>query len=154
MVRTASTSLITAAILFIPRICHGQTSGPRPTYAEVAHHLAQTIRPEYANGLFCGDVALVLKYGSPEEAERLSRLVLNVPTHIVRANVLEARENWILVSSPDGNTPPFGVFRFEFKEPLSILPSPGQKITLSGTYSSYTRNPLLITMTNSSISLR
>jgi hypothetical protein len=34
------------------------------------------------------------------------------------------------------------------KEPLKTIPAAGDKITVDGTYSSYTSSPLMITMTD------
>jgi len=37
------------------------------------------------------------------------------------------------------------------KEPLKTIPQPGDKITVDGTYDSYTASPLMITMTDGSV---
>jgi hypothetical protein len=42
-------------------------------------------------------------------------------------------------------------FTFTMKEPLKTVPAVGSKITLDGTYASYTQSPLMITMSDSSI---
>jgi hypothetical protein len=42
-------------------------------------------------------------------------------------------------------------FTFKMKEPLKTLPTVGDKITLSGTYDSYTQTPLMITMTDGAV---
>jgi hypothetical protein len=42
-------------------------------------------------------------------------------------------------------------FTFTMKEPLKEVPTVGAKITLTGTYDSYTPSPLMITMTNAEV---
>jgi hypothetical protein len=37
------------------------------------------------------------------------------------------------------------------KEPLKTIPQPGDKITVDGTYDSYTASPLMITMSNGTV---
>ncbi len=42
-------------------------------------------------------------------------------------------------------------FTFTMKEPLKTVPAVGDKVTLDGTYASYTSSPLMITMSDASI---
>jgi len=42
-------------------------------------------------------------------------------------------------------------FVFNFKEPLKKIPEKDTKVTLSGTYDSYTKDPLQIIMSDSAV---
>ena len=42
-------------------------------------------------------------------------------------------------------------FTFNMKEPLKTVPAVGSKVTLDGTYASYTQSPLMITMSDGSV---
>jgi len=42
-------------------------------------------------------------------------------------------------------------FTFNFATPLKTVPDVGGKITLDGTYASYTQTPLMITMSDASV---
>jgi hypothetical protein len=44
--------------------------------------------------------------------------------------------------------PPVADFTFNMKEPLKTVPAVGDKVTLEGTYASYTSTPLMITMSD------
>jgi hypothetical protein len=53
------------------------------------------------------------------------------------ATVFEAGQNFIRVSWDDGFNS--GAFKFNFDMPLSAIPKVGQKVSINGTYSSYSR---------------
>jgi len=57
--------------------------------------------------------------------------------------VLEVSDDAVASKTPD--------FTVNLKEPLKTIPQPGDKITVDGTYDSYTASPLMITMTDGSI---
>ena len=42
-------------------------------------------------------------------------------------------------------------FTFQMKEPLKTVPAVGSKITISGTYASFTPSPIMITMSDSEV---
>jgi hypothetical protein len=42
-------------------------------------------------------------------------------------------------------------FTFNMKEPLKTIPTVGSKITISGTYASYTPSPIMITMSDAEV---
>ena len=42
-------------------------------------------------------------------------------------------------------------FTFNMTEPLKVVPKPGDKIKLQGTYASYTSSPVMVTMSDSSV---
>jgi hypothetical protein len=96
------------------------------------------------------DVALILKCGTPQEAEELFTDVRDAPIKLVGATVVEADQNVIRVTWDDGFKPSLAPFHFNFDLPLTAIPHPGDKIDIVGTYSSYSREPFRITMKNSS----
>ena len=57
--------------------------------------------------------------------------------------VLEVSDDAVASKTPD--------FTVNLKEPLKTIPQPGDKITVDGTYDSYTGSPLMITMTDGSV---
>jgi hypothetical protein len=57
--------------------------------------------------------------------------------------VLEVSDDAVASKTPD--------FTVNLKEPLKTIPQPGDKITVDGTYDSYTASPLMITMTDGSV---
>jgi hypothetical protein len=143
-------SVLTTAILFVtPGLCHSQRTGTRPSNAEMVHNLMQKVRPEDRYRMAFGDVEFVLKYGSPEQSETFFASIVNKPIEMRGATVVDAGKDWIRIAWDDGFTPSLQAFRFEFPEPLASLPISGQKVNLRGTYRSYSKDPLLITVTNS-----
>jgi hypothetical protein len=57
----------------------------------------------------------------------------------------------VLMVSDDAVASKTPDFTVNLKEPLKTIPEPGAKITVDGTYDSYTGSPLMITMTDGSI---
>jgi hypothetical protein len=56
---------------------------------------------------------------------------------------LEVSDDAVASKTPD--------FTVNLKEPVKTIPQPGDKITVQGTYDSYTASPLMITMSDGSI---
>jgi hypothetical protein len=121
-----------------------------PTVAEAAHHVMLTTTHERRRYLIPADVGLILKCGTPQEAEELFTDVRDTPTKLVGVTVVEADQHVIRVTWEDGFKPGLAPFHFYFDLPLTAIPNPGDKIDIIGTYSSYTRDPFRITMKNSS----
>ena len=66
---------------------------------------------------------------------------------IPNAQVIEATASQLKVAvSDDAVQGKVADFSFNMKEPLKVVPAVGAKVTLSGTYASYTQSPLLIIM--------
>jgi hypothetical protein len=79
--------------------------------------------------------------------------VRNTSIQMVGATVAEADHDAIRVSWDDGFHPNLAAFRFNFDKPIDTIPHPGDKIQISGTYSSYSYEPFRINMTNPSFAL-
>ncbi len=54
----------------------------------------------------------------------------------------------VLIVSDDAVQSKTPDFTFNMKEPLKVIPAPGSKVTVDGTYASYTASPLMITMSD------
>lgn len=132
-------------------------SGPKKSSisaAEIAHGALVQMSPDGWNKFAAGDVEFILRCGTQEDADRLFAVLHNTSMQMGEVAVQEANQNAIRVVWHDGNHPALGAFRFEFDKPISLPPSPGEKVIISGTYSSYSRAPFRINMTNAAFTLR
>jgi len=87
---------------------------------------------------------------APKPEDLVANLVSTTPdlgVTVVSATdsqlVLEVSDDAVASKTPD--------FTVNLKEPLKTIPQPGDKITVDGTYDSYTASPLMITMSDGSI---
>ena len=119
------------------------------TFAEAAHHAMMETPPTERRKLYWGDVELILRCGTQQDATQLFAAVRKETVRMNRATVFAADQNDVRVSGDDGFDS--GAFRFNFDRPLPVVPKPGQKVTISGAYSSYSRDPFQINLTNSSL---
>jgi hypothetical protein len=156
--RVASLVLCTACLLLGMRsyaqsdLCSARATNPdarrRPlTAAEVAHHALRVTPLDERRNIYWGDVEFVLRCGTPQDAAELFDAVRNEPVRMQGATVFEEGQHFIRVSWDDGFNS--GGFQFNFDAPLSAIPKPGQKVSISGTYSSYSREPFRINFANS-----
>jgi hypothetical protein len=118
------------------------------TSAEIAHHALVMSTGEQRRKFYWGDVEFILRCGTQQDAAELFTAVRNESVRMNGATVFEAGQNFIRVSWDDGFTS--GSFKFNFDSLLSKIPKPGQKVLISGTYSSYSREPFRINLVNSS----
>ena len=121
------------------------------TSAEIVHHILLTTPPDQRHNLGFGDVELILRCGTQQDAAEFFAAVRNTSIQMVGATVVEADQHVIRVSwEGDGFKPHLVAFRFNFDSPLTAIPHPGEKILISGTYSSYSQEPFQINMMNPS----
>jgi hypothetical protein len=161
--RFAAPILLAATCFFVGIDCHAQdpcsgTVRPKSeemplTKAEQVHRILLTVPPEERPHLVFGDVEFILKCGTPQDAAEFFAAIRNTSAQMVGATVVEADQDFVRVSCDDGFKPNLGAFRFTFDKPLNLIPHPGDKIQISGTYSSYSREPFQINMTNPSFVL-
>jgi hypothetical protein len=161
---------IVAAILFsatcfsVGISCHAEDScsvrqapakpGEKPlTASELVHHVLFTTLPENRLRFGYGDVEVMLKCGTQEDAAAFFAWVRNTSVRMVGATVVEADQAVLRVSWDDGFKPNLAAFRFNFDKPLGATPHLGDKVIISGTYSSYSREPFQINLTNASFVL-
>jgi hypothetical protein len=120
------------------------------TFAEAAHLAFVTTSAANLNKLCWPDVVLILRCGTQQDATEVFAAVRNEYVRMLGATVFEASQNFVRVSWEDGFNSG-GLFRFNFDQPLSAIPKPGQKVLISGAYSSYSREPFQINLANSSV---
>lgn len=158
--RTSAAILLLATCFFVGFDCHAQdpcsqSVSTKPdekplTSAEFVHRLLVQTPPKERRLIYFGDVEYILKCGTQQDAAELFAAVRNTTVQMFGATVVEADQHVILVSWKDGFKPSLVAFRFNFDTPLTVIPHPGEKILISGTYLSYDREPFQIIMTNPS----
>lgn len=162
--RLAAASILSATLFSAATLCFSQSpcsdraitpnSYDKPlTSTELVHRIMLTTSSEDLHNLAFGDVEYILKCGTQQDAESLFAAIGNTSVKMVGATVVEANQNSIRVAWDDGFKPHLGTFWFDFEKPLTVIPMPGEKIIINGTYVSYTREPLQIVMTNPSFVL-
>ena len=124
------------------------TAAPKPEDL-VAQLVAST--PDLAT-LALGDKETALQYGKPEDAAKVFASVKGKEVSFPNVTVVSATDSQLVLEVSDdavaSKTPDFTV---NLKEPVKTIPQPGEKITVDGTYDSYTPSPLMITMSNGAI---
>jgi hypothetical protein len=102
--------------------------------------------------LALGDKETALQYGKPADAQKVFDSVKGKSVSFPGVTVVTATDSQLVLEVSDdavaSKTPDFTV---NLKEPLKTIPQPGDKITVDGTYDSYTSSPLMITMTGGTI---
>jgi hypothetical protein len=124
------------------------TAAPKPEDL-VASLVSST--PDLAT-LALGDKETALQYGKPDDAEKVFASVKGKSVTFPGVTVVTATESQLVLEVSDdavaSKTPDFTV---NLKEPLKTIPQPGEKLTVQGTYDSYTASPLMITMSDGSV---
>lgn len=113
------------------------TIKPAPSPADiVAQVIAST--PDLAT-LAVSDKEFILQNGKPEDAAKVWDTIKGKSVQLPDVTVVAATDTSIQASvSDDAVTSKTADFTFNMKEPLKTVPAPGTKVTLSGTYASYT----------------
>jgi len=130
----------------------GFTVTPAPKASDIAHQTV-TSTSDLAT-LALSDKEFILQNGTPEDAEKVFAAVKGKDVTVSDAVVAAATESSLKVAVSDDAvqaTPKVADFTFSMKEPLKTVPAVGDKITLTGTYDSYTQSPLMITMINGAV---
>ncbi len=123
----------------------GFTIAPAPSAADIVSNLIATT-PDLA-ALAISDKEYVLQNGKPADADKVFDTVKGKSVEIPGALVIEATAEQLKVAvSDDAVQGKVADFAFNMKEPLKVIPAVGAKVTLSGTYASYSQSPLLIVM--------
>lgn len=100
-----------------------------------------TAAPATASGTAC-----------PTNADKAFNSVKGKSVEFPDVQVVSATADKVMVAVSDdavqSKTPDF---EFDIKEPLKTIPAAGSKVTLTGTYASYTSSPLLIVMSDGAV---
>lgn len=124
---------------------------PAPTDADV---VTQTIAstPNLAT-LAISDKEYIMTYGTQDQADKVFATVKGKADKIPNATVISADADTLTVAySDDAVQAKTADFSFKMKTPLKTPPAVGSKVTVIGTFDSYTQKPLLISMTDGEIS--
>lgn len=113
------------------------TVKPAPSPADVVSQVIAST-PDLST-LAISDKEFILQNGKPEDAVKVWDTIKGKSVELPDVTVVSATENQIQAAvSDDAVQSKTADFTFNMKEPLKTVPTPGTKITLSGTYSSYT----------------
>lgn len=158
--RIVATFLLSGMCFFVGIHCyaqdpcairHASKPGEEPLAAsELVHRLLLQTPPEKRRQIAFGDVEAILKCGTQEDAAEFFAAVRNRSARMYNVAVAEAGQDFVRVSWDDGFNPNLRAFRFNFDQPVDVIPHPGDRVTISGTYSSYSRDPFQINLTNAS----
>jgi hypothetical protein len=125
---------------------------PAPKPADIVADLIATT-PDLAT-LAIGDKEYVLLNGKKEDADKVFDTIKGKSVEIPGAIVVAATADQLQVAVSDDSqatNPPVADFTFAMKEPLTKIPAVGDKVTVDGTYASYTQSPLMITMSDGAV---
>ncbi len=121
------------------------TITPAPKASDIAHQTV-TSTPDLAT-LALSDKEFILQNGTPEDADKVFAVIKGKSVEIPDAIVIEATDSVVKVAvSDDAVQSKAADFTFNMATPLKTVPAVGAKITLTGTYDSYTQSPAMITM--------
>ncbi len=114
------------------------TITPAPKASDIAH---QTVTSTSDLGtLALSDKEFILQNGTPEDAEKVFATVKGKTVEIPDATVISATDSVLTVAvSDDAVQSKTADFTFNMKEPLKTVPALGSKVTLTGTYNTYTQ---------------
>jgi hypothetical protein len=120
---------------------------PAPKPEDMVHSLITTT-PDLAT-LALGDKETALQYGTKEDADKVFDSIKGKSVEFPGVTVVSATaDQLVLMVSDDANTSKTPDFTVMMKEPLKAIPAAGDKVTVDGTYASYTASPLMITMSD------
>ena len=126
------------------------TAAPKPE--DMVKNLIATT-PDLAT-LALSDKEFVLQYGQQADADKVFDTIKGKTVEIPGAVVVAATADQLQVAVSDDAKqaqPKVADFTFAMKTPLATPPAVGAVVNVSGTYSSYTQTPLMITMTDGAV---
>jgi len=123
---------------------------PAPSPADIVSNLIATT-PDLA-ALAISDKEYVLQNGKKEDADKVFDTIKGKSVEFPDVTVVAATADQLQVAvSDDAVQSGTADFTFAMKEPLKTVPNPKDKITVSGTYDSYTQTPPMINMTDGAV---
>jgi hypothetical protein len=128
----------------------GFTIKPAPSPADiVAQVIAST--PDLAT-LAVSDKEFILANGKPEDAAKVWDTVKGKSVQFPDTTVVSVTDTALLVAvSDDAVQSKTADFTFQLAAPLKTPPVAGAKVTVTGTYASYTPSPIMITMSDGAV---
>jgi hypothetical protein len=136
----------------VPPASYASSITPAPTPASIVDDLMKSTT-DYGP-LALSDKEYVWQNGKKEDADKVFDSIKGKSVEIPGAVVVAATADQVQVAVSDDSqatNPPVADFTFAMKEPLTKIPAVGDKITIDGTYASYTQSPLMVSMSDGSI---
>jgi hypothetical protein len=128
----------------------GFTIKPAPKASDIAAQVIATT-PDLAT-LAVSDKEFILVNGKPEDAAKVWDTVKGKSVQFPDTLVIAVTDTAIQVAvSDDAVQSKTADFTFQLAAPLKTPPAVGAKVTVSGTYASYTPSPIMITMSDGAI---
>ncbi|MEG9436263.1 hypothetical protein JAO29_08805 [Edaphobacter sp. HDX4] len=126
------------------------TITPAPKPADIVKQVIAST-PDLAT-LAVSDKEFILQNGTPEDAAKVWDTIKGKTVQFPDATVVSATDNSLVLSvSDDAVQSKTADFTVNLTAPLKTTPAPGDKVTVNGTYDSFTPNPIMITMINGSV---
>ena len=120
---------------------------PAPSPADIVADVIKST-PDLST-LAIGDKEFILANGKPEDAAKVWETLKGKAVQIPDVVVVSVTDTSLTGSvSDDSVQAKTADFTFTLKEPIKTPPAVGAKVSMTGTYDSYTPNPLMITMTD------
>ena len=123
---------------------------PAPSPADIVSNLIATT-PDLAS-LAISDKEYVLQNGKPADADKVFETIKGKSVEFPDVLVIAATADQLQVAvSEDAVQSGTADFTFAMKAPLTTVPAVKSKVTITGTYASYTQSPLMITMSDGAV---
>lgn len=141
---------VTAAVATNLNPPAGFTIKPAPSPADiVAQVIAST--PDLST-LAVSDKEFILANGKPEDAAKVWDTVKGKAVQFPDVTVVSVTDTALQVSvSDDAVQSKTADFTFQLAAPLKTPPAVGAKVTVTGTYASFTPSPIMITMSDGAV---
>lgn len=141
---------VTAAVATNLNPPAGFTIKPAPSPADIVKQVIATT-PDLST-LAISDKEFILQNGSPDDAAKVWDTVKGKSVQIPDATVVVVSDTALQVAvSDDAVQSKTADFTFQLAAPLKTPPAVGDKVTVTGTYASYTPNPIMITMSDGAL---
>lgn len=128
----------------------GFTIAPAPSPADIVADVIKST-PDLAT-LAIGDKEFILANGKPEDAAKVWETIKGKTVQVPDVVVVSVTDTTLTASvSDDSVQAKTADFTFNLKEPIKTPPAVGDKVTMDGTYASYTPSPIMITMSDAEI---
>jgi hypothetical protein len=102
--------------------------------------------------LAISDKEFILQNGSPDDAAKVWDTIKGKSVQIPDATVISVSDTALQVAvSDDAVQSKTADFTFQLATPLKTPPAAGDKVTVTGTYASFTPNPIMITMSDGAV---
>ena len=123
---------------------------PAPSPADIVANVIATT-PDLST-LATSDKEFILQNGKPEDAAKVWDTLKGKSNQFPDATVVSVSDNALQVAiSDDAVQSKTADYTFQLAAPLKTPPAVGAKVTVSGTYASYTPSPIMFTMSDGAI---